>query len=279
MALKTGATCSVRRKTALDRALLGGDQQSTGKMSRLHVATRGACDWRDRLVNPDRQWKRGFSAFETTVACKCASSDESQLPQPIHRALVNGGFDAPQLLFAVAEHKVPLCGGRAASQCDVWAVIRTSKGLLSLSVEAKASEAFGDETLKVWLEGTGEQSKANRKDRWEPVAQYLPDASADRYYPIRYPILHRCAASAMEAERLALPHAALRPARRFVGTHMQHLPLGGEAVFRLQLLKMDQRGLPRAIDRMLQWGEGMVSLSVEVSASSIPTRKPQPRGM
>jgi hypothetical protein len=177
-------------------------------MSRIHVATRGICNWRERLANPDRQWKRGFSAFETAVAWECASSEESQLPQPIRTALVNGGFDAPKLLFAVAEHKVPLRGGRTASQSDVWAVVSTSKGMLSLSVEAKANEAFGDQTLEKWFEGTSEQSKANRQERWKHLVQYLPDAPTDHYHPIRYQMLHRCAASVIEADRFGLPHAS-----------------------------------------------------------------------
>jgi len=177
-------------------------------MSRIHVATRGIGNWRERLANPDRQWKRGFSAFETAVAWECASSAESQLPQPIRSVLVKGGFDAPKLLFAVAEHKVPLRGGRTASQCDVWAVVSTSKGMLSLSVEAKANEAFGDETLKKWFEGTSEQSKANRQERWEHLVQYLPGVPTDSYHSIRYQMLHRCAASVIEAERFDLPHAS-----------------------------------------------------------------------
>jgi hypothetical protein len=53
-------------------------------------------------------------------------------------------------MFAVAEHKVDLPGGIAASQCDVWAVVRTKAGMLSL-VEAKAKEKFGDEILEKWL--------------------------------------------------------------------------------------------------------------------------------
>ncbi len=37
-------------------------------MSRLHIATRGICNWRQRLASPDRQWKRSYSAFETAVS-------------------------------------------------------------------------------------------------------------------------------------------------------------------------------------------------------------------
>jgi hypothetical protein len=110
-------------------------------------------------------------------------------------------------LLAVAEHKVDLPGGTAASQCDVWAVIKTTVGLLSLTVEAKAREAFGDEILERWLiAGKTKLSAKNRKDRWDYIRTYLPDS--DSLPRVRYQMLHRCAASVIEARRLGCPHAA-----------------------------------------------------------------------
>ena len=52
------------------------------------------------------------------------------------------------LIFAVAEHKVELPGRGPASQSDVWAVVKTKTGMLSLTVEAKAEEKFGDEITR-----------------------------------------------------------------------------------------------------------------------------------
>ena len=117
-------------------------------MSRLFIGTRGMCSWRDRLASPDRQWKRKFSAFETAVSWEHASKSPSGIPTPIEALLGEPHYREPVLLFAIAEHKVDLPGGPAASQSDVWAVIATSAGMVSMTVEAKAREAFGNEILE-----------------------------------------------------------------------------------------------------------------------------------
>lgn len=133
-------------------------------MSRLCIATRGIGSWRERLASPDRQWKRRFSAFETAVSWELAS--KSGLPEPIRDLFRSSHYGEPLLMFAGVEHKVDLPGGNAASQSDVWAVVQTSAGMLSLTVEAKATEAFGEEMLENWLvAGKTANSIENRKAR------------------------------------------------------------------------------------------------------------------
>ncbi|MGD0696915.1 MAG: hypothetical protein ABSB82_19025 [Terriglobia bacterium] len=110
-------------------------------------------------------------------------------------------------MFAVAEHKVDLPGGNAASQSDVWAVVSTSSGMLSLTVEAKSKEAFGDEILEKWLvAGATEESKSNRQKRFDYVCSHLP--KSDSFLQVRYQMLHRCAASVIEAKRFGFKRAA-----------------------------------------------------------------------
>ena len=176
-------------------------------MSRLFIGTRGMCSWRDRLASPDRQWKRKFSAFETAASWEHASKSRSGIPTPIEALLGENHYREPVLLFAIAEHKVDLPGGPAASQSDVWAVIATSAGMVSMTVEAKAREAFGNEILEKWLvAGGSEASIANRKKRWDYIRSHLPES--DALLQVRYQILHRCAAAVIDAKRLRLRHAA-----------------------------------------------------------------------
>jgi hypothetical protein len=85
-------------------------------------------------------------------------------------------------------------------------MINTAAGVVSMTVEAKAREAFGDEHLETWLIGTSEQSAINRKARWEYIRAHLP--VADSYLRVRYQILHRCAAAVIEAKRMGCPNAA-----------------------------------------------------------------------
>jgi hypothetical protein len=133
------------------------------------------------------------------------------LPEPISELFRGTIFGEPTLLVAIAEHKVPLDGGRADSQCDVWALLETSSGRVSLSVEAKANEAFGqgNESLRDWLvAGESERSRRSREDRWKHIVEHLPSAAADTYLLVPYQALHRCAAAVIEARRFRIPNAA-----------------------------------------------------------------------
>jgi len=180
-------------------------------MTRLCVETRGICNWRERLAKPDSQWRRGYSAFETAVSWEKASCHAAGLPEPIAESFRGSIFGEAKLLLAIAEHKVPLAGGLADSQCDVWALLHTASGGVSLSVEAKANEPFGEgnESLKDWLvAGKSERSRGNRKDRWTHISAYLPSAAKEAYLSVPYQLLHRCAAAVIEARRFDLPNAA-----------------------------------------------------------------------
>ncbi len=180
-------------------------------MSRLCVETRGVGNWRDRLASPDSQWRRFYSAFETAVSWEHASSSSTGLPEPIVELCRETIYSEPTLVLAIAEHKVPLPGGRADSQCDVWALLNTKSGGVSLSVEAKANEPFGqnNEPLAKWLIAEdSKRSHKNRQVRWDHIKEHLPSSGTDGYSQVAYQLLHRCAAAVIEARRIRLPNAA-----------------------------------------------------------------------
>ncbi len=182
-------------------------------MNRICVLTRGPASWRERLGDPEKHWKRERSAMETAVSWELADGAKSEtnpgLPKPILKLLEESGYEDPVLLLAIAEHKVELEGQGGPSQCDVWAIVRTSLGMLSLSVEAKERESFGDDILKDWLvKNESDRSKANRQKRWDFIKSHLPNVDASRFEQVRYQILHRCAASVIEAKRWGFPNAA-----------------------------------------------------------------------
>lgn len=180
-------------------------------MNRLCVETRGVCNWRERLAKPDSQWRQGYSALETAVSWEKAASCPSGLPDSIAGLFRHSIFGEATLLLAVAEHKVPLVGGLADSQCDVWALLNCASGSVSLSVEAKAKEPFGqgNESLQDWLvAGESERSHRNRVDRWKHVSANLPSAAEGAYSSVPYQLLHRCAAAVLEARRFSLTNAA-----------------------------------------------------------------------
>ena len=180
-------------------------------MNRLCITTCGLGSWRERLANPDRQWKRRFSALETAVSWERASRTSSGLPEPILKLFRNSIYCEPVLMFAIAEHKVPLAGGPADSQCDVWAFLNTKAGTVSLSIEAKAQESFGksNQTLEQWLDaGKSERARTNRQERWNDIKKHLPNIVEGGYSQVAYQLLHRCAAAVIEAKRFRLENAA-----------------------------------------------------------------------
>lgn len=175
-------------------------------MSRLHIATRGIGDWQSRLASPTKHWVRGKSAFETAVSWELADSAGTGLP-PCIEDLFNDQYGSSELLIGVAEHCVKLAGGGRASQNDVWGLVRTPQGTVSLVVEAKAAESFGDATLAAWLQASdNENAQQNRNTRWEYIQEHLPPDND--YLEVRYQLLHRCASAVIEARNFGLTHAA-----------------------------------------------------------------------
>ena len=180
-------------------------------MGKIHTTTRGPCNWRERLGDPQTHWKREASAMETAVSWEVGSRSPGGLPRPISNLFSQSEFGESWLLLAVAEHKVDLRGTGGASQCDVWALVRSEAGVVSLAVEAKAQESFGagNETLSEWLlSGTSPGSKENRKLRRDHLLECLPLTTNGGYGNVSYQILQRCAAAVIEARRFGLRHAA-----------------------------------------------------------------------
>ena len=148
------------------------------------------------------------------MSWEAADRTQSGLPGLIDKLLRENGYDKPVLLVAVAEHKVELEGTGHASQCDVWAIVDTSLGALSLTVEAKAREPFGDKTLTQWLEnGRSAEAQRNRECRWAYISEYLPVNGG--YGEVRYQLLHRCAAAVIEAKNsnCGMRHSSFKPSR------------------------------------------------------------------
>ena len=112
-------------------------------MKRVLVPTDGATDWRKLLGDPETQWVRSASAFETAVSWESAQRSERGLPVEVaalldqHHALAKA-----KLLIALPEHKVALQGRGKASQNDVWALLRAGDQYISMAIEGKAGEPF-----------------------------------------------------------------------------------------------------------------------------------------
>jgi len=171
--------------------------QMGAPMQRTYVPGAGLSDWRTRLADPEKHWKRGASAFEAAVSWELATKTSRGLPPPIHSLLdQEPDLAGASLLFAFPEHQVSLPGGSRPSQTDVWTVLKGPRGLISMAVEAKADETFG-EPLAAWLRA----DSMGKRERLAYLTEVL-NCKHELADTIRYQLLHRTASAIIEARRI-----------------------------------------------------------------------------
>lgn len=164
-------------------------------MSRILIPTTGPDDWRRLLADPEKQWKRGYSAMAAALSWEASRG----LPPEIAQILGPGA----QLLLAIPEHKVALPGGNRESQCDVFALVDLGGATCALAVEAKVNEPFGP-TVGEWMR----EPSAGRVERLGAICEMLGVV-----YPpppeLHYQLFHRTAAAILEARRFNAARAAM----------------------------------------------------------------------
>jgi len=166
-------------------------------MKRTYVPTRCVHDWQQLLAKPEEQWKPGFSA-----RCLAHAWEEADgFPSSVESVLRQSFPDIAPLLI-LPEHRVPLPGGRAASQNDVWVLAKSRGELVSIAVEGKVSEPFGP-TVAAWnCDASPGRQKRLAFLKGLLLLSDIPDS-------IRYQLVHRTASAIIEAERFTAQHAVL----------------------------------------------------------------------
>ena len=173
-------------------------------MSRILVPTSGPSDWRKLLADPEKHWVRRRSAFETAVSWEHAQKTSRGIPVEIAEALdENPDLAGARLLLAIPEHKVKLVGPGKASQTDVWALLRSGSGLVSMAVEGKAGESFAS-TVGEWLKEASDAKKVRLEYLCRVLQIGHPPALT-----LRYQLFHRTASALIEAERFGAEHAVM----------------------------------------------------------------------
>jgi hypothetical protein len=106
-------------------------------------------------------------------------------------------------VLILPEWKVPLPGGRATSQNDIWVLGKSAAGLISITVEGKVNEPF-DSSLGEWTRNAsnGKKARLDYLTKTLGVRSPIPDT-------IRYQLLHRTASAIIEAERFGATHAVM----------------------------------------------------------------------
>ena len=184
-------------------------------MSRIFVPATSADGWQALLADPQGQWRTGFSA-KALAYCWQEADD---FPPSVRAAFAASGFPLfrdIELLLALPEHKVPLPGGLRASQTDLFALGKTGDELVSIAVEGKVAESFGD-LVEDWLEqraaaeekrGRPREPSAGAQERLKYLCAVvgLPENEAS---DLRYQLLHRTASALIEARRFNARHALM----------------------------------------------------------------------
>ncbi|WP_320042849.1 DUF6946 family protein [uncultured Desulfobacter sp.] len=164
------------------------------------VPARDPEDWKQFLAHPDKQWKKGYSARSLAYCWHEADG----IPKEVMEVLLQvPALNSLKFIFIIPEHKVPIPGGGAASQNDIWVLGETDNGLISITVEGKVSEPFGP-TVGKWFSNPSPGKEKRLKFLCEELG--LPFPVPDH---IRYQLLHRTVSAIIEARRLRTDKAAM----------------------------------------------------------------------
>jgi hypothetical protein len=163
-------------------------------MTRIYIPSAGPDSWQQFLAEPEKQWKTGYSAKSLAYSWEEADG----FPKEIGDALADSDIEALNgmtPLLVVPEHKVPLPGGRTESQNDVFVLGSTPSGLVSICIEGKVNESFGEPVSK-W----GPDSSPGKRQRFQYLTETLGLEDVD-LSNIYYQLLHRTASAIIEAKR------------------------------------------------------------------------------
>jgi hypothetical protein len=169
---------------------------------RIFVPTSSADDWKQFLVEPEKQWRTGFSA--RTLA-HCWESAEG-FPDEVYSVFAHSNikaFENLEILMAFPEYKVDLPGGGRPSQNDLFVLAKDIDGeLITIAVEGKVSETFGP-TLAEWNQPVSK----GKTIRFE----FLQNLLGLKEIPssIRYQLLHRSASAILEAQKFNAKSAVM----------------------------------------------------------------------
>jgi len=172
-------------------------------MSKIYIPANEAEDWKWLLAKPDKHWKPGHS--DMALAHSWQEADD--FPESVNRAFRRSGialFENIELLLAFPEYKVNLEGGKRPSQNDIFILATGDSQLVSIMVEGKVSEPFGD-TVGKWEENGSQGKRCRLKFLLETLA-------LGKHRPIdniAYQLLHRTASAIIEARSFKAENALM----------------------------------------------------------------------
>ena len=171
-------------------------------MTRIYIPSAGPDSWQQFLADPKKQWRTGYSAKSLAYSWEEAGG----FPDEIQNALVASDIETLKdltPLLVIPEHKVPLPGGRTESQNDAFVLASTAAGLVSICIEGKVNESFGEPVSK-W----GPDNSSGKRKRFDFLVDVL-GLQGEELSSVYYQLLHRTASAIIEAKRFHASTAAM----------------------------------------------------------------------
>ncbi|NIM99408.1 MAG: hypothetical protein GTO24_15465, partial [candidate division Zixibacteria bacterium] len=112
-------------------------------MSKIFIPAGKPGDWKTLLAEPEKHWKTGYSAKALAYCWQEANG----FPECVKNVFIKSGiglFQNIKFLLAFPEYKVPLPGGSRPSQNDIFLLAKGDSQLVTIMIEGKVSEPFGD---------------------------------------------------------------------------------------------------------------------------------------
>ncbi len=171
-------------------------------MNKIYIPATKPEDWKKLLAEPDKHWKQGYSASSLAYCWHETDGFPSCIKKVFSKSDVSL-FHNIDLLIAIPEFQVPLPGGSAPSQNDVFVLAKGNGELISITVEGKVSEPF-DKPVSEWFQNPSPGKKKRLKFLCEELGIRVEDVSN-----IRYQLLHRTVSAMIEAKNFNASNALM----------------------------------------------------------------------
>jgi hypothetical protein len=171
-------------------------------LSKIYIPATKPEDWQSLLAHPEKHWRKGYSARALAYCWQEADGFPACVKRVFKKSDISL-FHEIEILLATPEHKVSLLDGYRSSQNDLFVLAQSNDQLISIAVEGKVSEPFGD-TVSKWLKN----QTPGRIKRLKFLCAELGLAVAD-VSNIRYQLLHRTVSAILEAKKFNAPNALM----------------------------------------------------------------------
>jgi hypothetical protein len=172
-------------------------------MSKIFIPANKPEDWVPLLAKREKDWKTGYSAKALAYCWQEADG----FPAEVKDAFENSNiplFKNAKLLMAFPEYKIPIPPYRSRpSQNDLFALAVGNDQLISIAIEGKVHESFGEPVNKWKLTDMG-----GKKERLCFLLDKL-NLDEDLVGDIYYQLLHRTASAIIGAKQFNAHNALM----------------------------------------------------------------------